>query len=81
MLLRQGMARTLAGLAIGIAGALLLTRLLQSQLLAISPHDPVTYAATPLVLLTIAMLAAYLPARRSRHRPAMRIAPTFWTKS
>ena len=48
-----------------LAGALLLTRLLQSQLFAISPHDPVTYAVTPLVLLTVAMLAAYLPARRA----------------
>ncbi len=65
MLLRQGMALAVSGLAIGMAGALTLTRFLESQLFAISPHDPVTYAATPLVLLAVAMLAVLVPARRA----------------
>ena len=65
MLLRQGMILAVSGLAIGIGASLALTRLLESQLFAISPHDPLTYAVTPLVLLAVAMLAVFLPARRA----------------
>ena len=65
MLLRQGMTLAVAGLAIGLAGALAMTRLLESQLYAISPSDPITYAATPLVLLAVATLAVLVPARRA----------------
>jgi putative ABC transport system permease protein len=65
MLLRQGMALALTGLAIGMAGALALTRLLESQLFGISPRDPVTYSVTTLVLLVIAMLAVFVPASRA----------------
>jgi predicted permease len=65
MLLRQGMTLAVAGLAIGLAGALAMTRLLESQLYAISPGDPITYAATPLVLLAVATLAVLVPARRA----------------
>jgi ABC-type lipoprotein release transport system permease subunit len=61
------LALTLAavGLAIGVASALALTRLLQSQLFEISAMDPVTYVVTPLVLMSVAMLAAFVPARRA----------------
>jgi len=65
MLLRQGMALAVAGLAIGLAGALAMTRLLESQLYAISTSDPITYAVTPLVLLAVATLAVLVPARRA----------------
>jgi len=65
MLLRQGMALAVAGLAIGLAGALAMTRLLESQLYTISPSDPITYAVTPLVLLAVATLAVLVPARRA----------------
>jgi putative ABC transport system permease protein len=44
---------------------LALTRLLQSQLFEISAMDPVTYVVTPLVLMSVAMLAAFVPARRA----------------
>lgn len=54
-----------AGLAIGFAGALGLTRLMSSLLFGISPLDPLTFTAMPVVLAAAAMLASYLPARRA----------------
>jgi putative ABC transport system permease protein len=65
MLMGQGMTLAAGGLAIGIAVALALTRLLESQLFHISPMDPLTYVATPLVLIGVAALAAFAPARRA----------------
>ena len=65
MLLRQGMALAASGLALGLAGAFGLTRWLESQLFNVSTHDPLTYAITPLVLLTVAMFAVWIPARRA----------------
>jgi ABC-type antimicrobial peptide transport system permease subunit len=59
-----------AGVAIGAAGALVLTRFIASQLFEISPFDPATYVAVSLVLLTAAVLASYVPARR-----AARVSP------
>jgi hypothetical protein len=52
------------GIAIGLAAAAGLTRLMSSLLVDVSPLDPVTYAAVPVVLLAAALLASYLPARR-----------------
>ncbi|HKG92444.1 MAG TPA: ABC transporter permease [Gemmatimonadaceae bacterium] len=54
-----------AGLAAGVVGALLLTRLLRSQLYAVSAADPSVYAAVALSLAAVAMVAAYIPARRA----------------
>jgi hypothetical protein len=54
-----------AGLAVGMVCALGLTRLLESQLFAISPRDPVTYIVTPLVLVAVAALATFAPAHRA----------------
>lgn len=65
MWLRQGIALAGAGLVIGMGGAFALTRLLRSQLFEVSPLDPATYAVTPLVLMAVAALAAFLPARRA----------------
>ncbi len=67
MLMRQGIALAAIGLAIGIAGALALTSLLRSQLFEVSPMDPVTYALTPILLMIVAALAAFIPARRATH--------------
>jgi putative ABC transport system permease protein len=68
-----GKAMTLVflGLAIGLAGAAGLTRLLQSQLYEIKPTDPLTFAAVSLLLALTGFAAAWLPARR-----ATRIDPT-----
>jgi ABC-type antimicrobial peptide transport system permease subunit len=65
MFLRQGLGLTGIGAAIGLGAAISLTRLMKSLLFGISPLDPVTYAAVPLVLAAAAMLASYLPARRA----------------
>jgi putative ABC transport system permease protein len=65
LVLRQGAVLTLTGIAIGLAASLALTRSLRAFLFATAPADPVTFAATGLLLASIAMLASYLPARRA----------------
>jgi putative ABC transport system permease protein len=62
----QGMAVALAGAGAG-AAALPLTRLMSSVLYGVRPTDPATYAGVALLLLAIALLASYLPARRAAH--------------
>ncbi|MGH7501740.1 MAG: ABC transporter permease [Longimicrobiales bacterium] len=64
------------GLLIGLAGSLLLTRLLRTQLFGVSPTDPITYAAVALALGGVALLASWLPARR-----AARVDPMFALRS
>ena len=54
-----------AGLAIGLAGALAVTRVLDSLLFGVSASDPLTFAAVAAALITVLLLAAYLPARRA----------------
>jgi ABC-type antimicrobial peptide transport system permease subunit len=61
---------TLFGLVLGIAGALGFTQLLSSMLFNVGKYDPVTFAAVAGVLLAMALLACYFPARR-----AMRVNP------
>ena len=65
MILREGMSLALAGLFIGIVVAFALARLLKTQLYQISPNDPATYIAVPIVLILAAGLAAFLPTRRA----------------
>jgi len=60
----------LLGAAIGIAAALGLSRLMAGMLYGVSATDPLTFVAVPIVLLGVAMLACYIPARR-----AMRVDP------
>jgi len=67
---RHGLRLMLAGLALGFAGALGLTRLLKSDLEGISPRDPLSFSIVSLVLLGAGLLACYLPARS-----AMRLDP------
>jgi ABC-type lipoprotein release transport system permease subunit len=54
-----------AGTAIGLAAAARLTRLMKAVLFGVSPFDPLTYTAVPLVLIAATVLASYLPARRA----------------
>lgn len=64
MFVRQGLILVGIGAPIGLGIALALTRLMKSLLFGISPLDPLTYIAVPLVLASAAVLASYFPARR-----------------
>lgn len=64
MLLRQGMRLALAGLAVGIAAALAVTRLVAGMLVHVGASDPATFAGAALFLLLVAAFATWLPARR-----------------
>jgi len=65
LIIRQGMWLVLTGVVLGIVVSLGLTRLLRGLLLGVSATDPATFAAIALLLIVIAMLACYLPARRA----------------
>jgi putative ABC transport system permease protein len=70
MVVRQGMAMTLVGTAIGVAASAALARLMSSLLFGVSAVDPATFVAIPLLLIAVALAACYVPARR-----AMRVDP------
>ncbi len=61
----QSLRLAMLGTAVGIAGALLLTRLLRSLLFEVSPTDPTVLVGVSLVLVVVALAASYLPARRA----------------
>jgi putative ABC transport system permease protein len=61
----QGFKLTLIGVAIGVAGALALTRLLSTLLYDVQPTDPATFVLVSLLLVFVALLACYIPARRA----------------
>jgi putative ABC transport system permease protein len=65
MVIGEGLRPALAGVAIGIVGALRLTRLLSSLLYGVRPADPLTFAVVSLILTGVALLACYIPARRA----------------
>ena len=65
MFLRQGLRLTASGIALGIAAALLITRVMAALLFGVGPADPITYAAVSAVLAAVALVATYLPARRA----------------
>ena len=65
LVLGDGALPVVVGTTIGVAGALALGRVLESQLFGVTPVDPVTYLAAPLVLAAVALLAGWLPARRA----------------
>ena len=70
MVVRQGMMLAVAGSVIGLAAAFGLTRVIRSLLYGVDATDPLTFAGTALLLMIIALLASYIPARR-----AVRIDP------
>jgi ABC-type antimicrobial peptide transport system permease subunit len=65
MVLGQGLLTVVIGLAIGLAGSLLLTRTMSSMLFAVTPNDPVTMVGVALLVASVAMLASFIPARRA----------------
>jgi putative ABC transport system permease protein len=73
LLFRQAMGPVLSGLALGIAGAVFLTRLLGSLLYGVKPTDPVALAAALLVLLATGVVTCLIPARRGAKADPMAI--------
>ncbi|HEY6271566.1 MAG TPA: FtsX-like permease family protein [Terriglobales bacterium] len=65
LVLKRGVVTVLAGVVIGLAGALSLTRFLHSLLFDVSPLDPATYAGVAAMLVAVSLLACYIPARRA----------------
>jgi putative ABC transport system permease protein len=65
LILRQGMGVALAGIGIGLAGSLYLTRFLVSQLYGVRTTDGLTFATIPLLMAVVALAASYVPARRA----------------
>jgi putative ABC transport system permease protein len=65
MVVRHGVGLSSAGIAVGIAAALVLTRVMQSMLVGIRATDPLTFASIAAVFLGIAALSCWLPARRA----------------
>jgi putative ABC transport system permease protein len=70
LVMRDGTKIALLGIALGIAGALALTRLMASLLFEVKPTDPATFAGVAILLALVALVACYIPARR-----AMRVNP------
>ena len=65
LILRETLALAAAGIGLGLLAALLSLRLVSSQLFGVSPHDPATILAAALVVVSVAGLSGYLPARRA----------------
>jgi putative ABC transport system permease protein len=65
LILRQGLWLTLSGIAIGLIAAWAATRLLINMLYGVSATDPLTFAGVSFLLISVALLACYLPARRA----------------
>ena len=70
MVLRQALKLAIAGAAVGLVGALIVSRLMVGLLYGVKPTDPVTFTGVAVLLLVVALFACYLPARR-----ALRVDP------
>jgi glucans biosynthesis protein C len=69
LVLRQGMKLALAGVAVGVGGALAMNRVLGSLLFEVSPSDPVAIGGGAVIFLSVAALASIVPARRAAQTP------------
>ena len=65
MILKESLTIFVFGLAFGIVGAVAVTRWLKALLFEVSPLDPLTFGLVPLLLVTVVLLASYLPAERA----------------
>lgn len=63
--MKQGLKLTILGVSVGLVGAFALTRVLAHLLFGVTPRDPITFAAVALLLVAVALLACYIPARRA----------------
>ena len=76
LMIRQGLTTTAIGAAIGVAGAVALSRWIQDLLFGVTPTDPATFAAVVATLMAVALVACYVPAWR-----ATRVDPTMALRS
>ena len=72
MIVRQGLTPVTIGLACGLAGALMMTRVVARLLFAVEPTDPITYGVVIATLAAVAALACLVPARRAAAIDPMR---------
>jgi len=71
MVIGEGIRLSGAGIALGLLGALALARLMRSLLYEVSPTDPLTLGGGTVMLLTVALLSCYIPARRATRTDPM----------
>ena len=76
MVIAQGLRLAVAGVALGLVAAFALARVLSGLLFGVRPHDPVVFAIVPAILMVIAVVSVWLPARR-----ATRIDPLMTLRS
>jgi predicted permease len=76
LVIGRGMALAIPGVVIGLFGSLIFTRTMRGLLFGVSPMDPLTFVAIPLLLVAVALLASYIPAQR-----ATRVDPTVSLRS
>ena len=65
LLIGQGTTFAILGIAFGLAGAFALTRVMRTLLFEVEPSDPLSFVTVSLLLLAVALLACWLPARRA----------------
>jgi ABC-type antimicrobial peptide transport system permease subunit len=65
LVISRGLRLTIAGIIIGVTAALILTRLMGNLLYKVSPHDPIAFGSALVVLIAVALIACFLPARRA----------------
>lgn len=63
--LKQGLILAVIGIVVGLGGSWVITRWISSQLFGVSTTDPLVFAITPVILISVALLASFLPARRA----------------
>jgi predicted permease len=73
LVVRQGLAITAGGLIVGLVASYWLSRLIEASLYGVVPGDPASFAAAPLVLLVVALLACVVPARRAARVDPQRV--------